>query len=229
MKRLLIFASGTANGTVPGKATGGGSGFENLVIAQRKNQFSADIVGVVSSHEHGGVRTRADRLKVPFMYFSPPYTAERYLEIIARLQPDFIAFCGWLKMARGLDPRITVNIHPGPLPLTAGLYGDNVHRTAIAAYKAGKITDSAVSMHFVTQEYDAGPLFFYLPVRIFPEDDYETLAKRVKQKEHNFYPGIIRLLLEGLIHWDGKDEKSLYIPPGYRYLPNRVENGNFIY
>ena len=64
--KLFIFASGTA--------TGGGSGFEKLVTASRNGVLDADIVGVVSNHEHGGVRERAERLGVPFFYFPGPYT-----------------------------------------------------------------------------------------------------------------------------------------------------------
>jgi folate-dependent phosphoribosylglycinamide formyltransferase PurN len=62
--RLLIFASGTD--------TDGGSGFENLVAASRDGRLTADIVGVVSNHEHGGVSKRAKRLGIPFFFFPDP-------------------------------------------------------------------------------------------------------------------------------------------------------------
>lgn len=48
MPKLIIFASGTEDG--------GGSGFENLVTSK---DLDADVVTVVSNHEHGGVRVRA--------------------------------------------------------------------------------------------------------------------------------------------------------------------------
>ena len=46
--KLIIFSSGTK--------TGGGSGFENLVSAQKSGVSNFDIVAVVSNHEMGGVR-----------------------------------------------------------------------------------------------------------------------------------------------------------------------------
>ena len=59
--KLLIFASGTKDG--------GGAGFENLVNAARAGTLDAEIVAVVSNHEHGGVRERAERLGIPFNHF----------------------------------------------------------------------------------------------------------------------------------------------------------------
>ena len=67
--KLLIFASGTENG--------GGSGFENLVLATRTQHrgstsvLEADIVAVVSNYENGGVREHADRLGMAISC-SPP-------------------------------------------------------------------------------------------------------------------------------------------------------------
>jgi phosphoribosylglycinamide formyltransferase-1 len=128
-----------------------------------KYQTAAEIIGVVSHIEHGGVRERADRLGIPFIYFPAPHTAERYQEIVK--DADFIALSGWMRLVAGLDPRVTFNIHPGPLPEFGGkgLYGNFVHEAVLKAYREGRITSSAVSMHFVTPEFDEGPVFFRYP------------------------------------------------------------------
>ena len=72
--KIIVFASGTKDN--------GGSGFENLVAASKSGILDAEIVAVVSNHEHGGVRERADRLAVPFRYFSGPYDAEGYSSVL---------------------------------------------------------------------------------------------------------------------------------------------------
>src|SRR3989344_737316 len=150
--KILVFASGTASG--------GGSGFENLVNASRARDgdLSADIIGVVSNHEFGGVRKRADRLGVPFVFFGQPWLAKRYWKIARKSHADFFALSGWLKRVIGLPPRATFNIHPGPLPEFGGdgMYGHHVHEAVMAAFKRGEITHSALCMHFVTSEYDRG-------------------------------------------------------------------------
>lgn len=197
--RLLVFASGTKDG--------GGSGFENLV----KRVEAADIVGVVSNYEHGGVRERADRLGVPFIYFPGPYTAEEYRKIVTDAKVDFVALSGWLKLIAGLDPKTTFNIHPGPLPEFGGkgLWGHHVHEAVLKAYKEGRVTESAISMHFVTPEFDEGPVFFRHPVPILPDDTPETLAERVNAAEHEWQPKITDKVVRGEISWDGHDPLSL--------------------
>lgn len=198
--RLLILASGTPDG--------GGSGFENLV----RNVTAADIVGVVSNNENGGVREKADRLGVPFIYFPGPYTAENYQKIVTDAKADYVALSGWLKLVRGLDPKTTFNIHPGPLPEFGGkgLWGHFVHEAVLKAYKEGRVKESAVSMHFVTPEFDEGPVFFSHPVPILPDDTADTLAARVNAAEHEWQPRITDQVVSGGISWDGRNPSSLH-------------------
>lgn len=210
-KKIIVFASGTKEG--------GGSGFENLVNATRDGRLDAEITAVVSNHEHGGVREKADRLGIRFIHFptfakasageAEPRTAERYREIAE--SADLVCLSGWLKLVTGLDPAKTINIHPGPLPRFggAGMYGHHVHEAVMEAYKRGEVTHSAVSMHFVTEKYDEGPLFFSHPVPIMPDDTAETLAKRVNDAEHEWQPVITNKVLHGEISWDGHDPKTL--------------------
>ena len=203
MRRLLVFASGSKEG--------GGSGFETLVTATRSGTLRVDIAGVVCNHEHGGVRERADRLRIPFFYFPEPYDAEHYRALVTKTKADFVALSGWLKLTKGLDPRTTFNIHPGPLPAFGGknLYGHKVHEAVLEAYKAGRITHSAVSMHFVTDAFDDGPIFFSHPVPIEPTDTPETLAKRVNTVEHKWQAVVTDKVVSGEISWNGKDPESL--------------------
>jgi len=230
IKKIVVFASGTKDG--------GGSGFENLVAASRDGRLSGEITAVVSNHENGGVRQRADRLSVPFIYFpakkpvndktagqefGPEFgTAENYRKIVG--DADLVCLSGWLKLVTGLDPRKTINIHPGPLPRFggAGMYGHHVHEAVVEAYRNDsdnfpqvgpmgkeKVTHSAVSMHFVTEKFDEGPLFFSQPVEIMPDDTADTLAARVLETEHKWQPIITDKVLRGEISWDGQNPETL--------------------
>lgn len=202
--KLLIFASGTPHG--------GGSGFENLVNATKEGTLDADIVGVISSHEHGGVRERADRLGIRFGYLSAKFAgAQSYEALVKTFKPDFIALSGWMVKTQGLDPRTTFNIHPGPLPGFGGqgMYGKRVHKAVLDAYHDRKVADSAITMHFVDGEYDGGPVFFRRKVLIHPHDTVETLQARVNADEHAWQPLITQKVLAGEIVWDGMDHRSL--------------------
>ena len=211
--RLIVFASGSK--------VGGGSGFEHLVENARAGVLRADIVAVVSNYEFGGVRQKADGLKVPFVYFPESWDEQGYKKIIRNYEADFVALSGWLKMVRGLDSTKTFNIHPAFLPRFGGkgMYGIHVHEAVIEAFKKGEITQTAVSMHFVTEKYDEGPVFFEFPIIVRKDDTPETLQKRVLEYEHGWQSFITDLVVNGEISWDGKNRKSLKVPLGYRFLP----------
>src|SRR3989344_102151 len=101
--KIIVFASGTKEG--------GGSGFENLVEAAKSGVLDADIVAVVSSNEFGGVRERASRLGIPFIYFSGSYDPEHYQKVVADSGAEWIALSVWLKLVKGLDPTKTFHKH----------------------------------------------------------------------------------------------------------------------
>lgn len=240
--KIIVFASGTGGGsssTTPlgfskteyrQENLGGGSGFENLVNHSRGGDLDADIVAVVSNHEHGGVRERADRLGIPFIYFPGPYTAENYRHIVADAmgaEPapldgkaslmGWVALSGWLKLVHGLDPARTFNIHPAPLSFNSKfsgnkMYGRNLHKAIADALARGEISASAVSMHFVTEEYDRGPAFFEYPVPLTKGMTAEQIQKAVHIVEHEWQPKITNMVVHGEIRWDGKDPTSLVVP-----------------
>ena len=76
------------------------------------------------------------------------------------------------------------------------MFGHHVHEAIMAAYHRGEITQSAVTMHFVDDiGYDNGPVIFQLPVLIRPDDDAETLARRVNEKERAWQSHILNLVV----------------------------------
>ncbi len=201
---ILVFASGTK--------TGGGSGFETLVRATRTEPpiLEARICGVVTNHPEGGVMQKAQALGIPAEYWPGPYVAQGYQDLVKKFQADYVMLSGWLKLVAGLDPSRTINIHPGPLPRFGGenLYGRHVHEAVMAAYHRGEITHSAVTMHFVDEKYDRGPILFERPVSIEPSDTPETLAAKVNQTEHEWQPRVLNYVVRGQVRLVG--EKVVY-------------------
>lgn len=225
LPRLLVLASGSRDG--------GGSGFEKLVLAARHGILQAEIVAVASNHVLGGVRSKADRLDIPFLHFSGPFDSRNYRDLIRNTKADLVSLSGWLKLVAGLDPCTTINIHPGPLPYPGydhnfggeGMYGHHVHEDVMQAYHAGRLTESRVSMHFVTPKYDQGPVFFSYPVPILETDDADSLGTRINLREHAWQARVTNLVVQGLISWDGADPASLVVPdvPDVPHLVGRVQ------
>jgi len=221
--RLIVFASGTE--------TAGGIGFANLVHHARSpfHSLEADIVAVVSNHAAGGVCTRASQLHIPFIHFNGPLSKDAYRRILSSTGAEWIALSGWMRQTTGLDPERTFNIHPAPLSLLGGrfggegMYGIRVHHAVHAALHNDEITRSGVSMHFVTEEYDEGPVFFECPVPIHKHMSPEAIQKKTALAEHHWQPRIANMVLRGDIAWDGKDPESLIVPDGYQFLPKKTD------
>lgn len=220
--RLLVFASGEP----PSKGGGGGSSFERLVHECRNGYLNAEVVAVVCNYPDNKVAQRARRLGVQFEYFvhskdDPAANERQYVSLVEKYQPDLVILAGWLKLFTGLD-QITVpvlNIHPGHTKLHGCLHGAGVHRAVMQDFAASLVTETFVSIHYVTAKYDDGPVIFQFPVRIHPDDTTETLAERVLEVEHSYYWRVIKLVLEGFITWDCNPAHSPVFPETYAYRP----------
>ena len=203
--KLLIFASGTKDG--------GGSGFQKLCEATKTGVLDADIVGVVSNHEDGGVKQKADAFGIKFIYSPKGRTKEDYQRIVKETGADYIALSGWLGLVEGLPADRTFNIHPVWYPSRfggKGFYGHHIHEAVIEAYKKGELTHTGITMHFVTDIYDdTKGIFFRRKVEILPDDTPDTLFARVNALEHHWQPIITNRVVNGEISWDGVNPESM--------------------
>ena len=115
-------------------------------------------------------------------------------EELTLLRADIVCLAGYMRL---LSPEFTekwagrlINIHPSLLPLFAGL---DTHARALEA----GVRVHGCTVHFVTAEMDAGPIIAQGAVPVLPDDDEETLARRVLEVEHKLYPLALRLVAEG--------------------------------
>jgi phosphoribosylglycinamide formyltransferase-1 len=98
---------------------------------------------------------------------------------------------------RILDPVFTqrfdgrvLNIHPSLLPLYPGLH---THRRVL---EAGDPVHGC-TVHFVTEELDAGPRIVQARVPVLEADDEQALSARVQRWEHIIYPEAVGWFAEG--------------------------------
>ena len=205
--RVLVLASGTA--------TGGGSGFQEMVEYTMTDPvvLDAEIVGVASNHQEGGVRRKAKALGIDFTHCPTPVTAEDYRSLVEYFSADFVMCSGWLLPVSGLEPARTLNIHPGLLPRFGGqgMWGHHVHEAVMAAYQCEEITQSGVTIHFVTDfekqravgvedPYDKGPIICWFPVKIRPDDTPQLLAVHVNEVERFVQSRVLDLVCHQKIY-----------------------------
>ncbi|HEX6962911.1 MAG TPA: phosphoribosylglycinamide formyltransferase [Lacipirellula sp.] len=190
--------------------SGGGRTLKNFIELIGDGQLPYEIPLVISSSvSAGGLQHARDagiatavflRSKFP----SPEAYGEAIFAACRDAGVDYVAMAGFMKLAPVPDDFTgrVLNIHPALIPAFCGhgMYGERVHR-AVLDYGA-KIT--GVTVHFVDNEYDAGPIIWQQPVPVFDDDTIETLAGRVFEAEKEAYPHVLRLLAAGRIKLEGR-------------------------
>jgi phosphoribosylglycinamide formyltransferase-1 len=84
-----------------------------------------------------------------------------------------------------------INIHPSLLPKYKGL---NTHQRALD----NKEKYSGCTVHFVNSKLDAGKIILQKKVKIFKNDTYEKLSKRILKQEHLLYPKAVEKIISSL-------------------------------
>ena len=113
----------------------------------------------------------------------------RLRQILGAHEIELIVLAGYLKrlppeLVRRWRGRI-LNLHPALLPRHGGrgMYGMAPHRAVLAAGER----ETGVTVHWVTEEYDAGAILMQRVVAVRAGDTAETLARRVLAAEHDTY------------------------------------------
>lgn len=94
-------------------------------------------------------------------------------------------------------PNRIVNIHPSLLPAFPGAHAVQ------NALDYGVVT-TGVTVHFVDEKVDHGPIIAQVPVAVQPDDDVETLHARIQVEEHRVYPVVVEALVEGRLSVEGR-------------------------
>ena len=85
-------------------------------------------------------------------------------------------------------PNRVLNIHPSLLPAFPGAH-------AVADALAYGVTVTGVTVHFVDEKVDHGPIIAQRAVEVMPGDTPEVLHARIQQQEHDLYPHVVRAFL----------------------------------
>lgn len=113
-------------------------------------------------------------------------------DCIEKYQPKLIVLAGFMRiLGDDIVKRFAgkmINLHPSLLPKYPGL---DTHAQAIANGDKAHGT----TIHYVTDQLDAGPIIAQAEVKIEPNDTPESLKAKVQQLEHKLLPQTIRKLI----------------------------------
>jgi phosphoribosylglycinamide formyltransferase-1 len=183
-----------------------GHGSNLQAILDEAPGLGIDLRAVVSDRPEAQALERARRAGVPTEVISPKAYPDRQAydaALTAAVEahaPGLVVLAGFMRI---LGPGFVqhyagrlLNIHPSLLPKYRGLH---THRAALAAGD----TRHGCSVHFVTDELDAGAVIAQATVPVLKDDDEATLRVRVQGAEHVIYPEVIGWFAAGRLGLHG--------------------------
>ena len=175
--------------------SGSGTNLQAIIDACNHADYHAKIVGVLSNKAdaYGLVRAQNANIDTSVISHKDFNSREQYDQALIKeidlYNADCIVLAGFMRI---LTPEFVqhfngklLNIHPSLLPKYQGL---NTHQRAIDAGDK----EHGVSVHFVTEELDGGPVILQAKVPVFDGDKPDDLAQRVHQQEHRIYPLVVK-------------------------------------
>lgn len=179
--RIAIFASGA------------GTNAQNIIHYFCKDPL-VQIILIAGNNQSAGIRQVAELNNIPFLLVEKNrFKTDGYVRELTQLKIDTIILAGFLlKVPIILIKQFSnniINIHPALLPKYGGkgMFGMKVHEAVIASNE----TKSGITIHLVDEIYDHGKIIFQATCPIEPEEDANSLCKKVRMLEIKHYPLVI--------------------------------------
>jgi phosphoribosylglycinamide formyltransferase 1 len=133
------------------------------------------------------------------------------IELLQERQVELVILAGYMLLA---GPELVeafrghiLNIHPALLPSFPGTHG-----VPDALAYGAKV--SGVTVHFVDEGLDTGPVILQEAVKVREDDGAESLHQRIHEVEYKLYPLAIKYFAEGRLSIEGRRVR-IDPPPEY--------------
>jgi len=176
-----------------------GTDLQALLDAINGGQLDAEVSVVVSNRESAYILERAKSHGVPTFFIPHKGKAREEFdrEMTAALKNhgvELVLLIGFMRIlsaefCRDWHDRI-LNVHPSLLPKYAGGMDTNVHAEVIKNGDA----ETGCTIHFVTEEVDAGPILIQKKCLVASDDTVETLKEKVQMLEGDAFIEAIKLI-----------------------------------
>jgi formyltetrahydrofolate-dependent phosphoribosylglycinamide formyltransferase len=179
-------------------ASGAGSNAQEIINYFR-DSTETKIALIVCNNRKAGVIEIAAKENIPLLLIDKNKFLEHgYVSELNKYKIDLIILAGFLwkippQLINAFPNRI-INIHPALLPAFGGkgMFGKAVHAAVVAA----KEKDSGITIHYVDEKYDHGEIIFQTKCTIDENETAESLAQKIHNLEHQYYPKIIDSVLK---------------------------------
>jgi phosphoribosylglycinamide formyltransferase-1 len=194
-------------------ASGSGTNLQ-AILDRLHGRDGIEVVGVGSDKAEARALERALEAAVETAVFPRGDFADReardavMAEWIEMRGADLVVLAGYMQLlsaafvARFRD-RI-VNVHPALLPAFPGL-------DAIGQALDAGVETTGVSIHFVDEGVDTGPVLLQREVAVPASGDRELLEEAIHATEHELYPEAIRMIAAGRVRIEANGPRVVVI------------------
>jgi phosphoribosylglycinamide formyltransferase-1 len=189
--------------------SGRGTNLEAIINNIEKGTLHANLACVISDNKDARALQIARDHGFKAIWLDPgpkktwlmPEFEEKYVKTLQEHNVDLVCLAGFMRIIKkplleAFKGRI-LNIHPALLPSFPGL---EVQKKAIEY----GVKFSGCTVHFVTEDVDAGAIVTQAAVPVLDDDTPETLAARILKEEHRIYTEAINIVLSGKYRIDGR-------------------------
>ena len=188
--------------------SGSGTNLQTLIEQLHEDETSGIKIEVVISDRHKAYAlTRAKRAGIPTQIVRTQDFENRIAydaaisKHIENYSVELIVLAGFMKLfqppfVRKYRNQI-INVHPSLLPAFPGA-------TPVADTLAYGVKVAGVTVHFVDEDIDTGPIIAQTVVPVYDTDDEDSLHKRIQIEEHKLYPKVIKRYAQGKLKVDGR-------------------------
>lgn len=187
--------------------SGNGTNFQAIVDSCKKGLINADVALMVCDNQDAYALKRAKEENIKTLllsvkdFSSKDVFEARIIEELEKEKIELICLAGYMRIlgkyfVERYRNRI-INIHPALLPSFKG------NKAIDEAWDYGvKLT--GITIHFVNEDMDAGPIILQEPIKIEENDTRQTLEEKIHNLEHKLYPEAIRLFIKGNLSIAGR-------------------------
>ena len=194
-------------------ASGGGTNLQ-AILDQLHGKEGIEVAGVASDKPDAFALERAAAAKVPTGVFARDDWPDRKARDLAMadwidsVEADLVVLAGYMQL---VSPEFVarvrgriVNVHPALLPSFPGL-------DAIGQAIEHGVRITGVTVHYVDEGTDTGPVIRQQAVEIPANWDRDELEIAVHDVEHAIYPESIRMIAQGRVRIAAENPRQVII------------------
>ncbi|AKU80232.1 phosphoribosylglycinamide formyltransferase [Spiroplasma turonicum] len=181
-------------------ASGNGSNFQSIVDSYKQNKLFVNKIILITNRKNCYASQRAiDNNIKNYNFLLSNYKDKReyeesILKVLQKENISYIFLAGYMTMITDIlinkFKNKIINIHPSLLPSFKG-------KDAVRDALNYKVYLTGFTIHYVNEEMDSGQIIFQKEVKVYKNDNIDTLRLRIQEQEHIYYWKIINKIIKG--------------------------------